>query len=309
MRTIADRVEELMLRAPSEAFKALMREVVKRYLEDGNEAWADARLRRIEGELDERDHLRAAKEREAAESAAAQLRQAATSSRQRYEVEQLVRTLPTQPQVLALEKLRAGDVAGAAKLATQVQDALARRAEAVQAAGEPVVWFGEWQRDVEYPAGSMVLYLSHVYVARRDTREAPISPAEDWVRLTSPPAASFIPPPVSGVDTSDRFAISAAFMAPDAPAAVVAWRAPTDTFALAVRVFVRGDPGAGAAVNARVPGGDLLPADYVSTGTDSWEDGGAVQNSLLSAGDFLELVLVDVAGTPDEVTVQVDLLR
>jgi hypothetical protein len=86
------------------------------------------------------------------------------------------------------------------------------------------------------------------------------------------------------------------------------WRAPHACTVTNVRGYRVG--GTGATVNARKNGTlDLLAAALSLTAADSWMDGGAVQNTALAAGDKLEVMLVSVAGSPTEVTIEVDLTR
>jgi hypothetical protein len=98
------------------------------------------------------------------------------------------------------------------------------------------------------------------------------------------------------------------FIFPIAAVGAVIWRAP---FACTV-TNVRGyrTAGTGATVNAvKVGVGDLLAADLSLPAADVWVDGGAVQNSSFAIGDALALSVRSVAGTPDFVSIQVELTK
>lgn len=86
---------------------------------------------------------------------------------------------------------------------------------------------------------------------------------------------------------------------------IIVWRAP---FACTVtKVWGYRSGGTGATINARKNNTDNLLASALSlTSTETWMDGGAVQNTAFVAGDELEIMIVTVSGSPDEVAVQVD---
>jgi hypothetical protein len=72
--------------------------------------------------------------------------------------------------------------------------------------------------------------------------------------------------------------------------------------------------GTGATVNAgkgttATPTNSLLASDLSITSTETWMDGGAVQNTAFSAGDPLIAELTSVAGAPSQVAIQVDFSR
>ena len=64
--------------------------------------------------------------------------------------------------------------------------------------------------------------------------------------------------------------------------------------------------GTGATVNARKNGTDNFLASALSlTSADTTMDGGAVQNTAITAGDKVEIMIVTVAGSPTQVGVQI----
>jgi hypothetical protein len=52
-----------------------------------------------------------------------------------------------------------------------------------------------------------------------------------------------------------------------------------------------------------------LASDLSLTSADAWLDGGTVQSTSYAVGDALRLDLVSVAGSPDQVVIQVDFRR
>lgn len=86
------------------------------------------------------------------------------------------------------------------------------------------------------------------------------------------------------------------------------WRAPFACTVTAVKGIRRG--GSGATINARKNGAsNHLASDLSITSADTWMDGGSVQNASYAAGDAMEIMVVTVAGSPTEVTIQVDLVK
>jgi len=98
------------------------------------------------------------------------------------------------------------------------------------------------------------------------------------------------------------------FVSPSGALALVKWRAPYACTVTNVRGYRRG--GTGATINAQRNGSSThLSSDLSLTSADTWMDGGAVQNTAYAAGDSLELLLQSVAGSPDQVVIQVDFVR
>ena len=89
---------------------------------------------------------------------------------------------------------------------------------------------------------------------------------------------------------------------------LIAWRAPyacTLTKLYGYRVS-----GTAATVNARRGGASNHLATALSlTSTDTWMDGGTVQNTAYVAGDIMELMLVSVAGLPTSIAWQLEFER
>lgn len=86
------------------------------------------------------------------------------------------------------------------------------------------------------------------------------------------------------------------------------WRAPYACTVTNVRGIRVG--GSGATINARKNGASNHLSSALSvTSTDTWMDGGAVQNATYAAGDSLEIMVVTATGSPTQVAVQVDFRR
>lgn len=94
-------------------------------------------------------------------------------------------------------------------------------------------------------------------------------------------------------------------LVPTEAISVIVWYA---TFACTV-TNIRGYRvgGTGATINARRNGSSNHLSSALSlTSADTWMDGGAVQNTAYAIGDKLEIMIVSVAGDPDQVAVQID---
>jgi len=88
---------------------------------------------------------------------------------------------------------------------------------------------------------------------------------------------------------------------------IIVWRAPFACTVTNVRGYRVG--GTGATINARRNGASNHLSSALSlTSADTWMDGGAVQNTAYVAGDKLEIMVVTVAGSPDQVAVQIDFI-
>jgi hypothetical protein len=89
---------------------------------------------------------------------------------------------------------------------------------------------------------------------------------------------------------------------------VMVWRAPYACTVTNVRGHRKG--GTGATVNARKNQASNFLSSALSLATaDQWDDGGAVQNTSLAAGDDIEIMLVSITGAVTEIAIQVDLTR
>jgi hypothetical protein len=99
------------------------------------------------------------------------------------------------------------------------------------------------------------------------------------------------------------------FLDPTGARDVMVWRAPYACTVTNVRGHRKG--GTGATVNARrnQGGTNHLASALSLTSADTWMDGGSVQDATYAAGDDLEIRVISVAGSPTEVSVQVDFVR
>lgn len=89
---------------------------------------------------------------------------------------------------------------------------------------------------------------------------------------------------------------------------VIVWRAP---YACTVnKVYGYRVAGSGATVNARKNGSLTHLASSLSlTSSDTWMDGGTVQNATYAAGDKLEIMVVSATGSPTQIAVQVEFTK
>ncbi|MBB4915090.1 hypothetical protein [Streptosporangium saharense] len=86
----------------------------------------------------------------------------------------------------------------------------------------------------------------------------------------------------------------------------VLWRAPVACKVKAVRAYRLA--GTGAVVNAQKNGGNLLAQDLSVDAAATWKSATpAVAAAKLAAGDTLSAVIVSVAGSPTDLTVQIDI--
>jgi len=89
---------------------------------------------------------------------------------------------------------------------------------------------------------------------------------------------------------------------------IITWRAPFACTVTNVRGYRVG--GTTASINARKNGTlNHLASDNVIGTADTWDDGGAVQNTAYAIGDKLEIMITVVTGSPTQVAVQVDFTR
>lgn len=104
------------------------------------------------------------------------------------------------------------------------------------------------------------------------------------------------------------FSVSMTLLDPDAARNVMVWRAPFACTVTNVRGHIKG--ATGSTVNARRnQASNHLAAALTLSATDTWTDGGAVQNTAYVAGDDLELMVVSISGVPTEIALQVDFTR
>jgi hypothetical protein len=89
---------------------------------------------------------------------------------------------------------------------------------------------------------------------------------------------------------------------------IIAWYAPFSCTVSNVRGYRVS--GTGATINARKNGtSNHLSSNLSLTSTDTWMDGGSVQNTSYISGDKLEIMMTSAAGNPQQVAVQVDFTR
>lgn len=93
------------------------------------------------------------------------------------------------------------------------------------------------------------------------------------------------------------------------PGNYVVWQAPVAATVVAVKGYRVG--GGSATINARKNGTlQHLSASHVISAADTWEDGGAVQNTGYAVGDKLEIQITALSAPfPTQVAVQVDFTR
>jgi hypothetical protein len=95
---------------------------------------------------------------------------------------------------------------------------------------------------------------------------------------------------------------------PSLPVNVVIWYAPFACTVTNVLGYV--DGATGSVINARRNGTLPLLVSNLTLGTaDAWTDGGAVQNTAISVGDKLEIMVISVSGTPTQIAVEIQCTR
>lgn len=86
------------------------------------------------------------------------------------------------------------------------------------------------------------------------------------------------------------------------------WRAPFACTVTAVKAIREG--GTGMTINARKNAASNHLASALSlTSGSTWMDGGSVQNTSYAAGDYLQIMVVSITGTPTEAAIQVEFVR
>lgn len=111
-------------------------------------------------------------------------------------------------------------------------------------------------------------------------------------------------------DHAVTFSITAAIKAPAVDDFFV-WRAPYACTLTNMRAYQ--DVGTGSAINAfrgSLASPSLFKAtNYTITAADTVEDAGTLQNTTISAGDKVYFRIGTVAGSPNEIGIQLDLTR
>lgn len=91
---------------------------------------------------------------------------------------------------------------------------------------------------------------------------------------------------------------------PTAPINVIVWFAPYSFTITNVLGYTSGTTG--SVINAQRNGSlPLLVSNLTLGSANTWTDGGAVQNTAVSIGDKLEIVIVSVSGTPTEIAIEI----
>ena len=91
---------------------------------------------------------------------------------------------------------------------------------------------------------------------------------------------------------------------PTAPINVIVWFAPYSFTITNVLGYTSGSTG--SVINAQRNGTlPLLVSNLTLGSANTWTDGGAVQNTAVSIGDKLEIMIVSVSGTPTEIAVEI----
>lgn len=91
---------------------------------------------------------------------------------------------------------------------------------------------------------------------------------------------------------------------PTAPINVIVWFAPYSFTITNVLGYTSGSTG--SVINAQRNGTlPLLVSNLTLGSANTWTDGGAVQNTAVSIGDKLEIMIVSVSGTPTQISVEI----
>ena len=91
------------------------------------------------------------------------------------------------------------------------------------------------------------------------------------------------------------------------PQKFVMWRAPFACTVTAVKGYQ--DVGTGSVVTAYDGSTNLLATNLVISSAASWQDGGSLAKSAISAGDSIEIMIVSVSGSPNYISIQVELTQ
>ena len=91
------------------------------------------------------------------------------------------------------------------------------------------------------------------------------------------------------------------------PQTIVIWRAPFPCTVTAVKAYQ--DVGTGSVVTASDGPADLLHSDLAISSTATWQDGGPLAKTAVSAGDSIAIRVVSVSGSPNYLAIQVELTQ
>jgi hypothetical protein len=88
---------------------------------------------------------------------------------------------------------------------------------------------------------------------------------------------------------------------------IVIWRAPFACTVTAVRGYQ--DTGTGSVITAYDGATDLLSTDIAISSAATWQDGGSLAQTAVSAGDSIAIKVVSVSGSPNYLVIQVELTQ
>lgn len=88
---------------------------------------------------------------------------------------------------------------------------------------------------------------------------------------------------------------------------IVIWRAPFPCTITAVKGYQ--DVGTGSVVTAYDGPTDLLHTDLTISSAATWQDGGSLAETAVSAGDSIAIRVVSVSGSPNYLAIQVELTQ
>ena len=102
------------------------------------------------------------------------------------------------------------------------------------------------------------------------------------------------------------FSKGGAILSP-APQTIVIWRAPFACTVTAVKGYQ--DKGTGSVITAYDGPTDLLSTDMTISSAATWQDGGSLAKTVVSAGDSIAIKVVSVSGSPNYLVIQVELTQ
>jgi hypothetical protein len=91
------------------------------------------------------------------------------------------------------------------------------------------------------------------------------------------------------------------------PQTIVIWRAPFACTVTAVKGYQ--DIGTGSVVTAYDGSTDLLSTNLTISSAATWQDGGSLAKTAVSAGDSIAIRVVSVSGSPNYLVIQVELTQ
>jgi hypothetical protein len=91
------------------------------------------------------------------------------------------------------------------------------------------------------------------------------------------------------------------------PQTIAIWRAPFPCTITAVKGYQ--DTGTGSVITAYDGSTDLLDTDLTISSAATWQDGGSLAKTTVSAGDSIAMKVVSVSGSPNYLVIQVELTQ